>query len=80
MAGAVAGGFVAASFLLNTLGAASGSSIGDALRNVSVFYHFDSADVLQNGLALGSVSVLVVAFLALSYGAVKLFERRDIGG
>lgn len=80
MAGAVAGGFVAASFLLNTLGAASGSSIGNALRNVSVFYHFDSADVLQNGLALGSVSVLVMAFLALSYGAVKLFERRDIGG
>lgn len=79
-AAALAGAFVAVSFLLNTLGNASQSSIGDALRNVSVFYHFDSAEVLQNGLALGSVTALVVALLIVTWGAMQLFQKRDIGG
>lgn len=80
MAGGFAGIFVAASFLLNTLGGAAGSSIGDALRNISVFYHFDSAEVLQNGLALGSVAILIIALSVVGWGTVQLFQKRDIGG
>ena len=79
-AAALAGGFVTASFLLNTLGNASQSSLGDALRNVSVFYHFDSAEILKNGLALGSVTTLAVALVVVAWGAIQLFQKRDIGG
>jgi len=79
-AAALAGAFVAVSFLLNTLGGAAQSSVGDVLRNFSVFYHFDSAGIIQNGLALGSVTVLMTALVAITWGAVYLFQRRDLGG
>jgi ABC-2 type transport system permease protein len=79
-AAALAGGFVAVSFLLNTLGNAAQSSLGDGLRNISVFYHFDSAEILQHGLALGSVTTLVVALAVVTWSAVQLFQKRDIGG
>lgn len=80
LAASLAGGFVAASFLLKTLGGAADSSIGTALQNISVFYHFDSAGILQHGLAFGSVMILLIALGAVSWGAVQLFQKRDIGG
>jgi len=80
LAAGLAGGFVAISFLLNTLGNAAQSAIGDVLRNFSVFYHFDSADILQNGLALGSISILTAVVIVVTWGAVQLFQRRDLGG
>ncbi len=80
LAAGLAGVFVMVSFLLNTLGGAVQSSVGDALRNFSVFYHFEPNNILQNGLALGSVTVLMAALVAVTWGAVYLFQKRDLGG
>jgi ABC-2 type transport system permease protein len=79
-AGAVAGVFVAASFLLNTLAGSTQSDVGLAMQQASLFYHFDSADILQNGLSFGAVGVLAAVSVGVVWLTAQRFGRRDIGG
>ncbi|MBC8099205.1 MAG: ABC transporter permease subunit [Armatimonadetes bacterium] len=77
-AAALAGVFVAASYLLDTLGSSANSAAGDALRAVSFFKYYDATHVLATGLVFTSfVGVIVVAGVVLA-GAVLMFQRRDI--
>ncbi len=79
-AAALAGGFVAASYLLNTIAGAAKSGLGDALRSVSIYRYFNSAEVMREGLTLGSTLVLALVIVGALWFATQSFQRRDIGG
>lgn len=49
------------------------------LRNLSFYYYYDVAYVLQNGLSVLNVGVLLGASVLLLAGSVWAFQRRDLG-
>ena len=78
IAGAVAGAFVAASYLMNTLGGMAGPGIGELMQKLSIYTYFDGAELARNGLDLGVFVVFSLIAAVLAAVAVGLFDRRDI--
>jgi ABC-2 type transport system permease protein len=78
IAAGAAGTFVAASYLLNTLGGAAGPGLGETLRSLSLFSYFDGGAVARTGLEVGGVLVLALMAVALIAVTVQVFARRDI--
>jgi ABC-2 type transport system permease protein len=78
IAGAVAGGFVAASYLMNTLGGMAGPGIGELMQKLSIYTYFDCPELARNGLDLGVFVVFSLIAAGLAAVAVGLFDRRDI--
>lgn len=78
IAGALAGGFVAVSYVLNTLGAAAGPGLGDTLKRLSFFSYYDGTAAALNGLDFGPFILLIMIASVLAAASVRLFTRRDI--
>jgi ABC-2 type transport system permease protein len=78
IAGAVAGAFVAASYLMNTLGGMAGPGIGELMQKLSIYTYFDGPELARNGLDLGAFVVFSLIAAVLAAVAVGLFDRRDI--
>jgi putative exporter of polyketide antibiotics len=78
IAGAVAGAFVAASYLMNTLGGMAGPGIGELMKKLSIYTYFDGPELARNGLDLGAFVVFSLIAAVLAAVAVGLFDRRDI--
>lgn len=78
VAGAAAGAFVAISYLLDTVGGAAGTGLGDALERASIFAYFDGTALASSGLDTAMVVVLTAVALLLTAVTVGLFERRDV--
>lgn len=78
VAAALAGLFVAASFILNSLGGVAGPGTGDLLKSVSVFSYFDGTSAALYGLDFVPLLVLFIIAAALAAASVGLFLRRDI--
>jgi len=78
VATAIAGVFVVLSYLVDAVGRAAGGEVADAVRELSVFAHYDGTTILQSGLVVSSVVALLLIALALAGGTVAFFERRDI--
>lgn len=75
---AISGVFVVGSYLLDTIGRAANSNTADAIRQFSVFAHYNGTSVLTNGAPVGGAILLVVIGLMLFGVSTQLFERRDI--
>lgn len=76
MAGALAGIFAFASYMVTTL-----VTTVEALQPanyLSPFKYFNNTRILDNGLQLSNVSVLVAACLVLAFIGWAVFVRRDI--
>jgi ABC-2 type transport system permease protein len=71
--------FVVFSFMVETLGAMASGSLADGIRLLSFFSHYNAAGVMRNGLAWGSVALLVILSVVLFAGSLYAFQRRDIG-
>jgi ABC-2 type transport system permease protein len=80
IAGAVAGVFVALSFMLNTLGGGAGPELGPVLQGLSVFNYYDGGDAMLNGLNWVPTLAMGVIAVILTLVSVRLYERRDISG
>lgn len=78
VAGAAAGAFVAASYLMNTLGGMAGPGIGELLQKLSIYTYFDGTDLARNGPDLGTFLLFSLIAALLGVVAVGLFDRRDI--
>jgi ABC-2 type transport system permease protein len=78
IAGAVAGAFVAASYLMSTLGGMAGPGIGELMQKLSIYTYFDGSELARNGLDLGVFVVFSLIAAVLAAVAVGLFDRRDI--
>jgi ABC-2 type transport system permease protein len=78
IAGAVAGAFVAVSYLMNTIGGMAGPGIGEAMQKLSIYTYFDGTELARNGLDVGMFVVFSLIAVVLAAIAVGLFERRDI--
>jgi ABC-2 type transport system permease protein len=78
IAGAAAGAFVAASYLMNTLGGMAGPGIGELMQKLSIYTYFDGTELARNGLDLGTFLVFMLIAALLGAVAVGLFDRRDI--
>lgn len=78
IAGAVAGAFVAASYLMNTLGGMAGPGVGELMQKLSIYTYFDGPELARNGLDLGVFMVFSLIAAVLTAAAVGLFNRRDI--
>jgi ABC-2 type transport system permease protein len=77
-AAAIAGVFVVGSFLLETVGSTANSDFANALRNLSFIHHYNSLEVIKNGLAWDSMIVLKAAGVLLLAAGMVVFQRRDI--
>lgn len=75
---AIAGVFVVGSYLLDSIGRAANAEVTDALRQLSIFAHYDGSNVLSQGMAVGAALVIVVLAVVLSGATMQLFQRRDI--
>jgi len=75
---AIAGVFVAVSYVLDMVGRAAGSDAADAVRDVSIFAHYNGSEILVNGIALLPFMVILGVALVLGAGAMAAFERREI--
>lgn len=75
---AVAGVYVVVAYLLDAVANAANSDFMDALRQFSVFSHYEGTTVLQTGLDAGNVVLLLAFALVLGVGANWFFQRRDI--
>lgn len=75
---AVAGGFVTASYMLDMVGRAAQSDVADAIRQVSYFAHYNGSEVLSEGLAIGSIVLVLAVSVILFLSSLQLFERREI--
>lgn len=78
LAVAIAGSFVVVSYLLDGIGRAANSDIADAIRQASIFAHYDGTKILETGIAWGTAAALLTIAVLLAAGAVQLFKRRDI--
>ena len=78
IAGAVAGAFVAGSYLMNTLGSTAGPGIGEVLQKLSIYSYFDGAELARVGPDAGLFVVMTLISVLLAALAVGLFDRRDI--
>lgn len=75
---AAAGGFVAVSYLLQTLGAVAGEGIGGLLKGLSLFSYYDGASIVLNGLNTANILLLTVGAVLLAAISVNRFIDRDI--
>jgi ABC-2 type transport system permease protein len=75
---AIAGAFVAVSYLLDLIGRAT-EGTSASLRYLSFFTWFDGTNVLIRGAQVGSMLLLTVVALVLIAAATGLFQRRDVG-
>lgn len=78
VAGALAGAFVAASYLLNTVGGMAGEDVGALMQKLSIYTYFDGSELARNGVNGVTFAVAVLIAAALTMVAVGLFNRRDI--
>lgn len=78
IAGALAGVFVATSYLLNSLGSAAGPGVGDALQRLSIYNYLDGASLVTSGFDVGSAAVMLLIAAGLVGLTAFLFDRRDI--
>lgn len=76
----IAGGFVAVSFFLNSIGGMLRSDLGTAMQQFSVFHHSDASRVLLNGFPLIAALVTLIVAAALVAASTRLFTRRDLAG
>lgn len=76
----IAGGFVAVSFFLNSIGGMLRSDLGTAMQQLSVFHHADASRVLLNGFPLIAALVILIVAGALAAASARLFTRRDLAG
>ncbi|NOG48181.1 MAG: hypothetical protein HND48_01090 [Chloroflexi bacterium] len=76
----IAGGFVAVSFLFNSVGGMLRSDLGTAMQQFSVFHHSDASRVLLNGFPLVAVIVMLIVAGALMAASTRLFMNRDLAG
>ena len=75
----LAGIFVVVSYFFNGMGELAGGSIGDFMRQISYFYHYQRGNVLIEGLNPANIlSISAVAVLSLILTSFA-FQRRDIG-
>ncbi len=75
---AVAGVFVVGSYLIDMIGRAADTQVTDALRQLSIFAHYDGANVLANGIAVGGALGILALAVILSGIATQRFQQRDI--
>jgi ABC-2 type transport system permease protein len=78
-AAGLAAAFIVGSYLIDTLGRSATDSLFNTLRVLSFYSYYDGAGVIQNGLALGSVALLLAVALALVALSLTFYRRRDIG-
>ena len=75
---ALAGVFVAVSYVIDMIGRAANSEVADAVREISIFSHYNGSEILIAGISAVSFLVIGVIALMLAGGAVVAFERREI--
>lgn len=75
---AIAGVFVAVSYVLDMVGRAAGTEAADAVRELSIFAHYNGSEILVNGIAWVSAVIVLSIAVALGMGAMAAFERREI--
>ncbi|MEQ8672964.1 MAG: ABC transporter permease subunit [Aggregatilineales bacterium] len=75
---AISGVFVVGSYLLDTIGRAANSETSDAVRQLSIFAHYNGTTVLTDGIALGGALAILSLAVILCGASTQLFERRDI--
>ncbi|MCU0514076.1 MAG: ABC transporter permease subunit [Anaerolineae bacterium] len=72
-------GFIAGSFILQTVGDLSDEGVTAALRRLSFFAYYDAPGVVQSGLSAAHVLGFFGVALVLLAAAVWGFTRRDTG-
>ncbi len=70
--------FLVGSWFIDVIGRTASTSFVNTARVISFYAYYDTAEVLQHGLALGKMAVLLAATAALVAGALWAFQRRNI--
>ncbi len=77
-AAAIAVVFLIASWFIDVLGRTATGSFVHALRAISFYAYYDTADVMQHGLSGVDIAVPLAATLALVGGSLWSFQRKNI--
>jgi ABC-2 type transport system permease protein len=78
LAAGICGVFVVASYMLDSVGRAAGTETADAIREISVFAHYNGISILDTGLVWNDVIGLLVVSVIFVAVAAYLFDKRDI--
>ncbi len=71
--------YLVGSYFMDFIAAAVTHSVTNTISRLSLFTYYDGAGVLANGLRVTNLIVLFGLMIYLLWGAVWLFDRRDIG-
>jgi ABC-2 type transport system permease protein len=74
----VAGGFVAASFLLKSVASIARSDFGNTLAEFSIFEQADAVSIITDGFPVLTALILLALSAGMAVVAIGLFERRDL--
>lgn len=77
-AATIAGVFVVASYLIDSIARAANTPAAESIRKFSVFAYYNGATVLKTGLIWHDVLLLLGMSVVLVAVAMFLFQRRDI--
>ena len=70
--------FLISSWFIDIMGRTVTTSFMSTARVISFYAYYDTAQVMQHGLALGNIIVLMVATVTLLTGTLWAFQRRNI--
>lgn len=74
----MAGGFVAASFVLKSVANFARSEFGNTMAELSVFHHSDAMLILRNGFPVVTAFIMLVLTVLMAFAAARFFQRRDL--
>ncbi len=77
-AAVLAGIFIFASYVLNVVGGMSNTAFAETMKGFSFFAYLNTSTALKEGVTIASALTLIGVSIALTVGAVALFERRDV--
>lgn len=70
--------YIVGSFMIQTIAGLAEGSIAEAIGALSFFSYYDAAGIIQEGFIWWHVAGLAGVALALLFGALFIFQRRDL--